>query len=127
MQHQAQFQGRQPLAMFGSVPLQQSKSSVNMPIHLQGRPHPMIGTIGQQRPIMMPPHQMANMGVQLQPSHVPLVNSPSAGNVLHVSEYSGGLRQGRIKCCHIANLFAMTLFVDFGFVKDTIFEKFIDR
>lgn len=44
-----------------------------------------LGNIGspQRGPIMMSTHPMQHVGVQLQSSHMPLVNSPSSGNILH--------------------------------------------
>lgn len=75
-----------------SSSLQHSKSNVGgIPLNLHhartGGGHPMqLGNIGspQQRgPIMMSNHPMQHVGVQLQSSHMPLVNSPSSGNILH--------------------------------------------
>ncbi|XP_055545569.1 uncharacterized protein LOC129730324 isoform X2 [Wyeomyia smithii] len=66
--------------------LQQSKSNLGMQLNLHPRPHQMqLGNIGSPHrgPIMMSSHPMQHVGVQLQSSHMPLVNSPSSGNILH--------------------------------------------
>lgn len=72
-----------------SSSLQHSKSNVGgIPLNLH---HPrtghqmQLGNIGspQRGPIMMSNHPMQHVGVQLQSSHMPLVNSPSSGNILH--------------------------------------------
>ncbi|XP_058815296.1 uncharacterized protein LOC131678892 isoform X2 [Topomyia yanbarensis] len=66
--------------------LQQAKSNLGMQLNLHPRAHPMqLGNIGSPHrgPIMMSSHPMQHGGVQLQSSHMPLVNSPSSGNILH--------------------------------------------
>ncbi|XP_053692952.1 uncharacterized protein LOC128741280 isoform X2 [Sabethes cyaneus] len=66
--------------------LQQSKANLGMQLNLHHRPHQMqLGNIGSPHrgPIMMSSHPMQHVGVQLQSSHMPLVNSPSSGNILH--------------------------------------------
>ncbi|XP_065081305.1 uncharacterized protein LOC135703874 isoform X4 [Ochlerotatus camptorhynchus] len=69
-----------------SSSLQHSKSNASMPLNMHPRAHQMqLGNIGspQRGPIMMSTHPMQHAGVQLQSSHMPLVNSPSSGNILH--------------------------------------------
>lgn len=69
-----------------SSSLQHSKSNAHMPLNMHPRAHQMqLGNIGspQRGPIMMSTHPMQHVGVQLQSSHMPLVNSPSSGNILH--------------------------------------------
>ncbi|XP_055644902.1 uncharacterized protein LOC129780549 isoform X2 [Toxorhynchites rutilus septentrionalis] len=69
-----------------SSSLQHSKSNASMPLNLHSRAHQLqLGNIGspQRGPIMMSNHPMQHVGVQLQSSHMPLVNSPSSGNILH--------------------------------------------
>lgn len=73
-----------------SSSLQHSKSNVGgMPLNLHhartGQGQMQLGNIGspQRGPIMMTNHPMQHVGVQLQASHMPLVNSPSSGNILH--------------------------------------------
>lgn len=75
-----------------SSSLQHSKSNVGgIPLNLHharsGHGQMQLGNIGspQRGPIMMSNHPMQHAGVQLQSSHMPLVNSPSSGNILHVS------------------------------------------
>lgn len=75
-----------------SSSLQHSKSNVGgIPLNLHhartGHGQMQLGNIGspQRGPIMMSNHPMQHVGVQLQSSHMPLVNSPSSGNILHVS------------------------------------------
>lgn len=95
---------RSSIAIFPSqnhhVPgiLQHSKSSGNMQ-HLQytvaaARQHAVQmanmnnGTAGggnNGRPMMTHPMQLGPIGVSMQSSQMPLVNSPSSGNLLHVS------------------------------------------
>lgn len=83
--------GRMPLHNSRSLniyssSLQHSKSNASMPLNMHPRAHPMqLGNIGspQRGPIMMSTHPMQHAGVQLQSSHMPLVNSPSSGNILH--------------------------------------------
>lgn len=72
-----------------SSSLQHSKSNVGgipLNLHHPRAAHQMqLGNIGspQRGPIMMSNHPMQHVGVQLQSSHMPLVNSPSSGNILH--------------------------------------------
>lgn len=68
-----------------SSSLQHSKSNAHMPLSMHPRPQMQLGNIGspQRGPIMMSTHPMQHVGVQLQASHMPLVNSPSSGNILH--------------------------------------------
>uniref|UniRef100_A0A1Q3FPT3 Putative mif4g domain-containing protein n=1 Tax=Culex tarsalis TaxID=7177 RepID=A0A1Q3FPT3_CULTA len=73
-----------------SSSLQHSKSNVGgIPLNLHharsGHGQMQLGNIGspQRGPIMMSNHPMQHVGVQLQSSHMPLVNSPSSGNILH--------------------------------------------
>ncbi|XP_021701044.1 uncharacterized protein LOC5569178 isoform X6 [Aedes aegypti] len=68
-----------------SSSLQHSKSNVHMPLNMHPRAQMQLGNIGspQRGPIMMSTHPMQHVGVQLQGSHMPLVNSPSSGNILH--------------------------------------------
>lgn len=69
-----------------SSSLQHSKSNMSMPLNMHPRAHQLqLGNIGspQRGPIMMSTHPMQHVGVQLQSSHMPLVNSPSSGNILH--------------------------------------------
>lgn len=73
-----------------SSSLQHSKSNVGgIPLNLHhartGAHQMQLGNIGspQRGPIMMSNHPMQHVGVQLQSSHMPLVNSPSSGNILH--------------------------------------------
>lgn len=69
-----------------SSSLQHSKSNASMQLNMHPRAHQMqLGNIGspQRGPIMMSTHPMQHAGVQLQSSHMPLVNSPSSGNILH--------------------------------------------
>lgn len=83
--------GRMPLHNSRSLniyssSLQHSKSNASMPLNMHPRAHQMqLGNIGspQRGPIMMSTHPMQHAGVQLQSSHMPLVNSPSSGNILH--------------------------------------------
>lgn len=83
--------GRMPLQNSRSLniyssSLQHSKSNAHMPLNMHPRAHQMqLGNIGspQRGPIMMSTHPMQHVGVQLQSSHMPLVNSPSSGNILH--------------------------------------------
>lgn len=83
--------GRMPLHNSRSLniyssSLQHSKSNASMPLNMHPRGHQMqLGNIGspQRGPIMMSTHPMQHAGVQLQSSHMPLVNSPSSGNILH--------------------------------------------
>ncbi|XP_058451207.1 uncharacterized protein LOC131430333 isoform X2 [Malaya genurostris] len=66
--------------------LQQQKSNLGMQLNLHPRAHQMpLGSIGSPHrgPVMMSSHPMQHIGVQLQSSHMPLVNSPSSGNILH--------------------------------------------
>lgn len=97
---------RSSIAIFPSqnhhVPgiLQHSKSSGNMQ-HLQytaaaARQHAVqmanlnngsaVGG-GSGRPMMAHPMQLGPISVSMQSSQMPLVNSPSSGNLLHVSYY----------------------------------------
>lgn len=64
--------------------LQHSKSNLGLQLNLHPRPH-QLGSIGSPHrgPTMMSSHPMQHVGVQLQSSHMPLVNSPSSGNILH--------------------------------------------
>lgn len=73
-----------------SSSLQHSKSNVGgIPLNLHharsGHGQMQLGNIGspQRGPIIMSNHPMQHVGVQLQSSHMPLVNSPSSGNILH--------------------------------------------
>lgn len=68
-----------------SSSLQHSKSNASMPLNMHPRHQMQLGNIGspQRGPIMMSTHPMQHAGVQLQASHMPLVNSPSSGNILH--------------------------------------------
>lgn len=68
-----------------SSSLQHSKSNAHMPLSMHPRAQMQLGNIGspQRGPIMMSTHPMQHVGVQLQASHMPLVNSPSSGNILH--------------------------------------------
>lgn len=69
-----------------SSSLQHSKSNLGMQLNMHPRPHQIpLGNIGspQRGPIMMSTHPLQHVGVQLQSSHMPLVNSPSSGNILH--------------------------------------------
>lgn len=68
-----------------SSSLQHSKSNAHMPLNMHPRAQMQLGNIGspQRGPIMMSTHPMQHVGVQLQASHMPLVNSPSSGNILH--------------------------------------------
>lgn len=72
-----------------SSSLQHSKSNVGgipLNLHHPRNAHQMqLGNIGSptRGPIMMSNHPMQHVGVQLQSSHMPLVNSPSSGNILH--------------------------------------------
>lgn len=72
--------------------LQHSKSNGNMQQQIQqfaARQHAVqMANIGAQRTILVShPLQMGQIGVgiQIQSSQMPLVNSPSSGNILHVS------------------------------------------
>ncbi|KAL1400277.1 hypothetical protein pipiens_007573 [Culex pipiens pipiens] len=88
-------EGRIPLQSSRSLniyssSLQHSKSNVGgIPLNLHhartGHGQMQLGNIGspQRGPIMMSNHPMQHVGVQLQSSHMPLVNSPSSGNILH--------------------------------------------
>lgn len=88
-------EGRIPLQSTRSLniyssSLQHSKSNVGgIPLNLHharsGHGQMQLGNIGspQRGPIMMSNHPMQHVGVQLQSSHMPLVNSPSSGNILH--------------------------------------------
>uniref|UniRef100_A0A182NB79 MIF4G domain-containing protein n=1 Tax=Anopheles dirus TaxID=7168 RepID=A0A182NB79_9DIPT len=87
--HRFPLQSSRSLNIYSSS-LQHSKSSVTMPLGgMHGRQHPalQLGSIGSPVPrgsIMMPTHTpLHHVGVQLQPSHMPLVNSPSSSNILH--------------------------------------------
>ncbi|XP_055596443.1 uncharacterized protein LOC129746664 isoform X4 [Uranotaenia lowii] len=69
-----------------SSSLQHSKSNVTMPLNMHPQAHRMqLGNIGspQRGPIMMSNPPMQHVGIQMQSSHMPLVNSPSSGNILH--------------------------------------------
>lgn len=68
-----------------SSSLQHSKSNAHMPLSMHPRAQMQLGHISspQRGPIMMSTHPMQHVGVQLQASHMPLVNSPSSGNILH--------------------------------------------
>ncbi|XP_055596460.1 uncharacterized protein LOC129746664 isoform X17 [Uranotaenia lowii] len=72
-----------------SSSLQHSKSNVTMPLNMHPQAHRMqLGNIGspQRGPIMMSNPPMQHVGIQMQSSHMPLVNSPSSGNILHRSK-----------------------------------------
>lgn len=83
--HRIPLQSARSLNIYSSS-LQHSKSNIGMPLNMHPRAHQMqLGNIGspQRGPIMMSTHPMQHAGVQLQSSHMPLVNSPSSGNILH--------------------------------------------
>ncbi|XP_061512960.1 uncharacterized protein LOC1275618 isoform X2 [Anopheles gambiae] len=88
--HRFPLQSSRSLNIYSSS-LQHSKSSVTMPLgSMPGRHHALqLGSIGSPVPrgsLMMPAHApLHHVGVQLQPSHMPLVNSPSSSNILHSS------------------------------------------
>lgn len=71
--------------------LQHSKSNTSLQHQMLTRHHHALqmSNLGGPRPILVShPIQMAGqmgMGVALQSSQMPLVNSPSSGNILHVS------------------------------------------
>ncbi|XP_061512969.1 uncharacterized protein LOC1275618 isoform X6 [Anopheles gambiae] len=89
--HRFPLQSSRSLNIYSSS-LQHSKSSVTMPLgSMPGRHHALqLGSIGSPVPrgsLMMPAHApLHHVGVQLQPSHMPLVNSPSSSNILHRSK-----------------------------------------
>ncbi|XP_052898295.1 uncharacterized protein LOC128305051 isoform X2 [Anopheles moucheti] len=90
--HRFPLQSSRSLNIYSSS-LQHSKSSVAMPLGgMHGRQHHalQLGSIGSPVPrgsLMMPNHApLHHVGVQLQPSHMPLVNSPSSSNILHRSK-----------------------------------------
>ncbi|XP_035911041.1 uncharacterized protein LOC118511720 isoform X1 [Anopheles stephensi] len=91
--HRFPLQSSRSLNIYSSS-LQHSKSSVAMPLGgMHGRQHhalqQQLGSIGSPVPrgsLMMPTHSpLHHIGVQMQPSHMPLVNSPSSSNILHSS------------------------------------------
>ncbi|XP_050081801.1 uncharacterized protein LOC126569044 isoform X2 [Anopheles aquasalis] len=91
--HRFPLQASRSLNIYSGA-LQHSKSNVTMPLGMHGRQHhPMhLGTIGspvQRNSLMMPPShaaQLHHIGMPLQHSHMPLVNSPSSSNILHRSK-----------------------------------------
>ncbi|XP_035911048.1 uncharacterized protein LOC118511720 isoform X3 [Anopheles stephensi] len=92
--HRFPLQSSRSLNIYSSS-LQHSKSSVAMPLGgMHGRQHhalqQQLGSIGSPVPrgsLMMPTHSpLHHIGVQMQPSHMPLVNSPSSSNILHRSK-----------------------------------------
>ncbi|XP_035782043.1 uncharacterized protein LOC118461156 isoform X1 [Anopheles albimanus] len=90
--HRFPLQATRSLNIYSGA-LQHSKSNVTMPLGMHGRQHhPLhLGTIGspvQRNSLMMPPShaaQLHHVGMPLQHSHMPLVNSPSSSNILHSS------------------------------------------
>ncbi|XP_053676979.1 uncharacterized protein LOC128727134 isoform X1 [Anopheles nili] len=90
--HRFPLQSSRSLNIYSSS-LQHSKSSVTMPLGGMppGRAHHalQLGSIGSPVPrgsLMMPNHNpLHHVGVPLQQSHMPLVNSPSSSNILHSS------------------------------------------
>ncbi|XP_049532849.1 uncharacterized protein LOC125949641 isoform X2 [Anopheles darlingi] len=91
--HRFPLQATRSLNIYSGA-LQHSKSNVTMPLGMHGRQHhPLhLGTIGspvQRNSLMMPPShaaQLHHVGMPLQHSHMPLVNSPSSSNILHRSK-----------------------------------------
>ncbi|XP_053676980.1 uncharacterized protein LOC128727134 isoform X2 [Anopheles nili] len=91
--HRFPLQSSRSLNIYSSS-LQHSKSSVTMPLGGMppGRAHHalQLGSIGSPVPrgsLMMPNHNpLHHVGVPLQQSHMPLVNSPSSSNILHRSK-----------------------------------------
>lgn len=105
--------GRMPLHNSRSLniyssSLQHSKSNASMPLNMHPRAHQMqLGNIGspQRGPIMMSTHPMQHAGVQLQSSHMPLVNSPSSGNILHSGPRVKFAPEPMIHATHASNNF----------------------
>lgn len=66
--------------------LQHSKSSGNMQMQIAQHNRQVMQQLQQQRMLMSGTHSLQmNKGLTLhQASHMPLVNSPSSGNILHV-------------------------------------------
>lgn len=77
-----------PLYNSGNLnPLQQSKSSGNMQMQLAQHNRQVMHQLQQQRLLLSGsthPLQLTSGLTIHQTSHMPLVNSPSSGNILHV-------------------------------------------
>lgn len=94
-------QSRSSIGVFpnhGAAMLQHSKSSGNMQQQFQlaaARHHAaQMASMASPRAILVShPMQLGPIGVEvgMQPSQMPLVNSPSSGNILHVSMLSATL------------------------------------
>lgn len=92
MGREQQMQNARAMGMF---PVQHSKSSGTLHQQLQlaaARQHAVqMANLNGQRTAtaVLVPHSMANIGVgvAMQSSQMPLVNSPSSGNILHVTVY----------------------------------------
>lgn len=82
---------RQSLQLYNSSgnlnPLQPSKSSGNMQMQIAQHNRQVMQQLQQQRLLMGGSHPLqVNSGITMhQASHMPLVNSPSSGNILHQS------------------------------------------
>lgn len=69
--------------------LQQSKSNSNMQLQIAQHNRQVMQQLQQQRLLMGGTHPLqVNSGITMnQSSHMPLVNSPSSGNILHVNYF----------------------------------------